>query len=593
MSVSAQLDQLLIDTFTLAGYEPQAARAVRSQRADLADYQCNGAMAAAKTAGKPPRAIAEDIAERLKARTDLFSDVSVAGPGFINLRLQDGWIGERAGALLDDPKQGYDPATHKPRKVIIDFGGPNIAKEMHAGHLRTAILGESLQRILRFLGDHVVSDVHFGDWGTPMGMIIAELEREQPGLPYFDPAITTGYPSDTPIDIEGLSELYRRASTRFKEDEAIRKQAREVTDELQRKRPGYYALWQHFRTVTFEAVKRNYDRLGIHFDWWLGESDTADMLRDMVEELKRKGIAVESEGAIVIPSPKGTPEKPEAPLILEKSDGGFTYGTTDIATIIQRVRDFAPQLELHVVDNRQSQYFELMFHAAKIAGYAPGVDLRHISYGTINGKDGKPFKTREGGVMRLEELLDIAHARAMEELPEASESGMNAEALNRLADQISVAAIKFQDLKNNRLSDYIFDVDSFAKFEGKTGPYLQYAVVRCNAILAKAGAPPVAGSVAISNAAERSLVLELLAFPAALNAAVAGFEPSLIAEHAFSVAQAYSTFYASSPVLNESDPDLKASRLRLVAVVRRHMTLCLDLLGIEAPEMMPSRKSTI
>ena len=547
-------------------------------------------MNAAKAAGKPPRVIADDVANRLKIHADLFADVSVAGPGFINMRLSDPWLGAAAGALLDDQKQGFDLPL-KARRVVLDFSGPNIAKEMHAGHLRATIIGECLQRVMRFAGDTVFSDAHFGDWGTPMGMIVAELQRERPDLPYFDSAITSGYPAEPPIDIEGLAALYRQASARFKADEDVRRTAREATDELQRGRPGYIALWHHFRTVTFAAVRRNYDRLGISFDLWLGESDVAPIVPGMIEDLSARGITVPSQGAIVIPMDAEPSNTPKPPLILEKSDGGYTYGTTDLATIVQRVRDQQPDLIAYVVDVRQTQHFSQVFAATELAGLAPGVAFRHVANGTINGKDGKPFKTRDGGVMRLEDVLDLAHAKALEELPEASESGMDAAALDRLAEQISVAAIKFQDLKNNRLTDYIFDVDQFTKFEGKTGPYLQYAVVRCNAILAKADALPAAAAVDVSNPAERALMLALLAFPVALQATLDGFEPSILADHVFGVAQSFSTFYATSPVLNEADPGLRASRLRLVAIVRRHLTLCLELLGIEAPEMMPNRKA--
>ena len=466
----AHLNQTLSEAFAGGGYDTAHARAVRSQRADLADYQCNGAMAVAKAAGKPPRAIAEDIAERLKAHTDLFAEISVAGPGFINMRITDAALGASAGALLDDPHQGYDPTAHESRRVIIDFSGPNIAKEMHAGHLRAIIIGESLQRLLRFAGDQVTSDAHFGDWGTPMGMIIAELQRQQPGLPYFDPAITGDYPAKPPIDIEGLSALYREASMRHKEDTAIADASRQATVDLQNKRPGYIALWQHFRDVTFAAVRRNYGRLGIHFDLWLGESDTADLQRRIVEELSANGTAVESQGALVIAMEETETNTPKPPLILRKSDGGYMYGTFDLATILQRVQNYHPDLIVYVVDVRQAQHFAQVFKAAELAGYAKGVAFKHAANGTINGIDGKPFKTRAGGVMRLEDLLDLAHDKAMEELPSEAESGMSAEALSRLAEQISVAAIKFQDLKNNRTSDYIFDVDSFTKFEGKTGP---------------------------------------------------------------------------------------------------------------------------
>ena len=427
--------------------------------------------------------------------------------------------------------------------------------------------------------------MHFGDWGTPMGMIIAELHQEQPALPYFNPAITDGYPDAPPVDIEGLSALYRRASIRGKEDEAARQEARIATAELQAGRPGYLALWRHFRSVTFAAVRRNYERLDVSFDLWLGESDVAELTAGLVEKLAAGGLAVRSEGALVIPS--NDPDAP--PLILEKSDGGYTYGATDIATIAHRQVNLAPDLMLYVVDARQSQHFEQVFEAAKGAGLAPGVEFRHIPFGTINGKDGKPFKTRAGGIIRLEDLLDFASDKAVQELPEADAAGLSATAMETLAAQISIAAIKFQDLRNNRQSDYVFDLDSFAKFEGKTGPYLQYAVVRCNAILAKAENTPSPGAVSVASQSERGLALELLAFPAALEGALAKYEPSLIAEHAYNVAQAYSSFYAECPVLTEADPSLREARLRLVTVVKQDLTLCLGLLGIEAPEMMPSR----
>ena len=590
MTLSRNIDTALAHAFAAAGINSAPVRAVRSQRPDLADYQCNDCMALARTVGLAPRTLADSIANALRDRADLFAVVEVAGPGFINLRLTEAALSVAADGLLDDDRQGHAPIA-MPERVVLDFGGPNIAKEMHVGHLRSAIIGDALQRVLRFAGHHVVSDVHFGDWGTPYGMLIRELEHEQPALPYFDVAKTDGYPPEPPLDIEALSALYRRAAARFKEDPAAREAARIATAALQEHRPGYLALWRHFRDVSFAAVRRNYDALDVHFDLWLGESDVADILPGMIDSLRARGIAEESEGALVIPLADADATRPQPPLILEKSDGGYTYGATDLATIVARVRDQQAQRIVYVVDNRQSQHFEQVFRASAMAWLAPGVELRHVAFGTVNGADGKPFKTRAGGVMRLEDLLSFARDKASEELPETAE-GID---LARLADEISVAAIKFQDLKNNRRSDYVFDTETFARFQGKTGPYLQYAVARANAILRRAaevGAEP--GAVVVENAEERALILGLLEFPRAVDASLSDYEPSVLAEHAFTLAQAFSAFYTTSPVLAPDVADAtRAARLALVAIVKRQLTLCLSLLGIATPEQMPSRRAAV
>ena len=587
-SLKDLLDGTLRSIFDEAGYDPRYAEAVVSARPDLADYQCNAAMPLGKAMGKNPREVGEVIAEKLKA-VDGLEKVELAGPGFINISFSDDYLAQAANALVDDARHGHLPKKKK-RKTVVDYGGPNIAKEMHVGHLRAAIIGESVKRIHRFGGDEAVGDVHFGDWGTPMGMLIAQLKEENPNLPYFNAMPDNAYPKEPPMDIEELGALYRRAAARFKEDDTAKEAARVATFELQQGNSGYMALWQHFKEVSVQAVKRNYDRMGIHFELWLGESDVHDRLAPMVDDLKARGIAVESDGALVVPLDDGTSNKPQPPLILQKSDGGYTYAATDLATIQQRVQELEADTILYVVDKRQSQHFEQVFKVAHMAGIAPeGLDMQHVGFGTINGKDGKPFKTRDGGVMRLEDLLESANQKARENLPDVTPN--NIDEVDKLAEQISVAAIKYQDMKGNRESDYVFDTDAFARFEGKTGPYLQYATARTNALLRRAEAEHAdLAPVHITTPEERDLALALLRFPEAVDRAYEKNEPSELSLHAFELGQKFSRFYNECPIMAEQDPTLRGSRLTLTKLVGDQQRLCTQMLGIETPERMLTRE---
>lgn len=558
-------------------------QATPSDRPDLADYQCNAALGLAKKLGMPPRAIAEKLVAALTAQLNGVAELGIAGPGFINFKLADDFVAAAAEKVAVD---GVKTAT--PRHVVIDFGGPNIAKELHVGHLRPHIIGDSLQRLMKSVGDNVQSDIHMGDWGTPMGMIIAQLKIERPELDFFKDDVAA-YPTEAPVDIEELGKLYKRAKQSWDAGDDFKNEARKITQQLQAgEKPGYRALWQHFRDVSLADVSGMYKQLGVHFDLWLGESDVNHILPEMLKDLQSRNIAVESDGAIVVPAAILGDSEDAPPLILQKSDGGYTYGATDLATIKDRIERLHADTVLYVVDNRQKQHFEQVFKTARIAGYAgEHVHLEHAGNGTINGPDGKPYKTRDGNSVRLKDVLSEALAKAKEELPAATNAAEQAE-LDTLAEKISIAAIKFQELKNNRTSDYIFDVNEFTRFDGKTGPYLQYAVVRCHALLDKAKQSNIEtdGKLVISTADERDLVLSLARYAEAIEGAYAKKEPSVLAEYLYVTTQKFATFYSKTQVLAEEDAGKRASRLKIVKMVRDNIVRGLDLLGIECPEKM-------
>jgi arginyl-tRNA synthetase len=572
----------------IEGLSPSAREVIPSDRPDLADYQCNVAMALGKRLGQPPRAVAEKLAAALREDFGATVTVDVAGPGFVNLRLADSFLRDAARVNLPDARQGLAPVARS-RKIIVDFGGPNIAKELHIGHLRPHLIGDALQHLFRFMGDEVLSDIHMGDWGTPIGMIIAQLASERPDLSFFadagrtDPAFT--------LDIEELGALYRRSKVSWDEGDAFKEKARLATEALQSgKKPGYRALWQLLRTTSLADVQKIYDRLNIRFDLFLGESDVNDVLPPMLDELVAKGFAVRDAGAVIIPAARLGFKEDAAPILLQKSDGAYTYAATDLATIKERVEKYGAESIVYIVDNRQKQHFEQVFAAARLVGYAPvTVELIHAGNGTINGKDGRPFKTRDGQTVRMKDVLDIATDKARAELPDPS-SDVSAEEIAASATMIGMAAVKFQEYMNLRLSDYIFDMDHFTSFEGKTGPYLQYAQARCNALLAKADSPASgAEAIVLSNKVERDLLLHLLRFPEAVVAARAKFEPSFVAQHAYKLAQLFSAFYTQSPVLAEKDPALRAARLAFVQAVAQQEKLCFHLLNMASPDRMLRR----
>ena len=590
MTQTKDLAGLLSDAagaaFVALGLEAQLGAMRRSDRPDLADFQCNGAMAAAKKLGKNPREIATAVVEALKA-SPLVASSEVAGPGFINVRLSAGGLSKRAEEIAADTRAGAQ-RVETPRRVVMDFGGWNVAKEMHIGHLRSTVIGDSLQRLFRFMGDSVTSDVHLGDWGLQMGQLINEVKLEQPSLPYFVAAFTGPYPEQSPVTMDDLSRLYPQASGKSKADEARRDEDRKATQELQAGRPGYRALWRHFCNVTRVGLERECKSLGVTFDLWKGESDAEPFIPEIVKDLKARQIAEFDAGAWIVRVARESDKKEMPPIILVNRDGAIGYHGSDLGTIVDRKQSIDPRLSLYIVDQRQALHFEQVFRASDRAGYLPENELEHLGFGTVNGPDGKPFKTREGGVLKLHEFISQADATATARMREA-ELGADVSEAERvdIAHKVAVAAIKFSDLSNVRTTNYIFDLDRFVSFEGKTGPYLLYAAVRIKSLARRAEAEGVKqGAIAVELDAERALVLALDGFGDALRGAYDKRMPHILCDHAYALGQAFSGFYAAAPVLVESDPVKKASRLALALATLKQLEIVLGLIGIEIPERM-------
>lgn len=571
MSLENILNQKMVNIFSALGLDSKFAFVKVSDRPDLSDFQCNGALALAKSERKNPREIASQIAAQLEKDKD-FAKISVDGPGFLNISLADGFIAKIMNEAAADERFGVEKAKN-PRKIVMDFGGPNVAKALHVGHLRSAVIGEAIRRIELFAGHDVVSDVHLGDWGTPMGMILAEIINQDGDL-----SKTESY------DINQISAFYKKANIRCKEDEAAKEKARQITAELQNGNPEYQKAWRHLRKVSVEAIRKNYELLDAHFDLWLGESDAHETCGKIVEMARNRHIAELDDGATII----RLSDDKKPPVILVKSDGGFGYQLTDIATIKMRYDDLHAQEILYVVDKRQSLHFEQVFEVAEKLNLAPGTVLKHIGFGTVNGADGKPFKTRDGGVMNLEDLINLSIAKVRESTPTADEvEGFSAQDIEKMISQIAIGAIKFQDLKNNTASGYVFELDDFAKFDGKTGPYIQYAIARINSILRKAqDAGLKFGDIIITNQEERDLCLKIAQLNTIIARAEAEKEPSIISDYVYNLAQLFSGFYNTSPIMSEADKAKASSRLKLAKLVRDILKLNLYLLGIEAPEVM-------
>ncbi len=594
-----QLGEAVAAAFAAEGVDASLARVTPSDRPDLADFQSNGALAAAKALKANPRELASKVAERLASDPRLAS-VEVAGPGFINLKLADAALAERATEVAGDADHAGAAVVEAPRKVVIDFAGPNVAKPMHVGHLRSSIIGESLKRLFRFRGDTVWGDAHFGDWGFQMGLLIVAVGDEGKAAAFL--ADGDGpFPTESPVTLEDLERLYPQAASLAKEDPAFRDRARKATAELQAGRPGYRALWQHFVAVSRTALEREFGALGVTFDLWNGESDADPVMAEMIPHLETTGLLVEDDGARVVhvARPGETRKKKLAdgsvieapsppPLLVISSEGSAMYGTTDLATILDRKKAIDPDLILYVVDERQAEHFEQVFRAAYLAGYATEGSLQHLGFGTMNGTDGKPFKTRAGGVLKLHDLITQATDKARERLREAKLGDDLAEAeFEDTAHKVAIAALKFADLSNARTTSYVFDLDRFMSFEGKTGPYLLYQAVRIKSLLRKAGDQVLApGAIVIGEPAERDLALTLDAFSQAVTEAYDKRMPHLISEHAYRLAQSFSKFYAACPVLIAPDAATKASRLALSKAALDQLEIALDLLGIATPERM-------
>jgi arginyl-tRNA synthetase len=508
--------------------------------------------------------------------------------GFINLDVTDEALAVRLGTMAKDTTLGA-PQTGMGKAVVIDFGGPNVAKSMHVGHLRSSVIGDSLQRLYRANGWTVTSDIHLGDWGLQMGQLISEVQHRGIAPVYFDAAYAGPYPDESPVTMADLEEMFPKASAACKADPVRLAEARQATAELQAGRPGYRALWQQFFNVSKVGLDREFSSLGVHFDLWKGEASVDPITGPMVEDLKARHIAVESEGALVIPVERNTDKKEMPPLILVKSDGAVLYGTTDLATVIDRVRSQDPDLILYVVDQRQHLHFEQVFRAAEKAGLTGKATLEHAGFGTMNGTDGKPFKTRAGGVMKLFDLIAMVTAEAEKRLTEQGiGTDYSAEERVGIARKVGIATLKFADLSNFRLTDYIFDIERFSKFEGKTGPYLQYAAVRMQSILRKAEPKDLtpAARATLTSPEERALILQLLGLADAMAGAEAKRAPNILCEYAFELAQSFSRFYAAFHILSESDDALRAARLGLCGLTLAALTKVLGLLGIEVPERM-------
>lgn len=588
-SILSSLDAVARTAFESLGFPGDIAAVRESDRGD-APYQCNGAMAAAGIAKKRgeklnPREIAAE-AVAIMELDPVMGKLEIAGPGFINITPADDLLTARAKQLLDNPADGLRAEVSK--TIVVDYGGANVAKPMHVGHLRSAVLGESIKRILRAQGHIVIGDVHMGDWGLQMGHLISELFEEQPNLPYFNEAFDGDYPIEPPVTMDDLARLYPQASNKAKSDADRMEASRVATAQLQTGRRGYRALLDHFIDVSVAALKVGYGNLGVEFDLWKGEACVDPLIPDMIEELKTSSIAEQDDGALIIRVGDGEKDK-IPPVMLLASSGAVLYHTTDLATLIDRKSEIDPDLIVYVVDQRQALHFEQVFRAAAKAGWYDRGQLFHAGFGTMNGKDGKPFKTREGGVLRLEDLMDIMNEAARDRL-ESSGIGANFEAEERteIARKIGLSALKFADLQNQRMTNYIFDPERFTAFEGKTGPYLLYAVVRIKSILRKAAEMNVSsGDIAVEAETEKALVLSLDAYGRVIELAADKYVPHVLCEHIYRVAQSFSRFYADCPILADDVPaEVKASRLSLAKAALAQLEHGLDLLAIEAPDRM-------
>ena len=588
MSLQHQLSEIVGDAFEAEGVDRSFGEVVVSQRPELADYQCNGALAAAKGAGRNPREIAEGVTGRIDA-PELITSIEIAGPGFLNIMVVDDGLA-RAVAEMESSDRLNVKTIDDDRTIVVDYGGPNMSKSLHVGHLRAAVIGESLKRIFRFLGYNTIGDIHIGDWGMPVGQLIVELQDRQPDLAYFDPEYDGAYPTESPVTLDDLSEMYPVITKRCAEEPETAERARQATFDLQNGREGYLAVWRHFHDVSVTEQRKDFGALGVEFDVWYGESTVHDRLESMVRELIASKIARESEGAVVIDVEQPDDKKEMPPLLLTRSDGSYLYSTTDLATIDMRVSDMEMDAGLYVVDARQSLHFEQVFRAARKASYATeDTILEHIGFGTVNDEHGKPFKTREGGVLQLGDLITLVTDGARERLDEAHiAEDYPVDEREQIARQVGLAALKFGDLSNHRTSNYMFDLDRFSAFEGKTGPYLQYSAVRIKSILRKAHDAGLADReiIAPTVAQERTLMLRLVRLQEVVYRSANLRAPNVIAEYAYELATDFSRFYEHCHILREENAERQASWLALVQVTLDALTTLLDLLGIEVPERM-------
>lgn len=579
------------EAFVKAGYDEDLGRVSVSNRPDLCEYQCNGAMAGAKRFHKAPMMIATDVAAALEG-SDVFSRIEAVAPGFLNLDLDPKFLAKYVGEMAADEHFGLD--MPKPTTMMVDYGGPNVAKPLHVGHLRSAVIGESIKRILRYMGNNVIGDIHMGDWGLQMGLVIYELSLRQPSLPYFDESFTGEYPKEAPFTVRDLEEIYPTASAKSKEDEDYKAHAMEATFKLQNGVRGYRALWDHIIAVSVEDLKKNYNRLLVSFDLWKGESDVQDIIPGMVQDMKDGGFAYLSDGALVVDVKEETDTKEMPPCMILKSDGASLYNTTDLATIKDRMATEAPSKIIYLTDKRQDLYFEQVFRCARKTGLVgDDTELVHIGFGTVNGKDGKPYKTRSGGVPKLEELIDeIENAMLAKIKDNAVAKGevlSDEEAYDR-ARKVGLAAIKYGDLSNQAAKDYIFDVDRFTSFEGDTGPYILYTCVRIHSILRKyaeqGGDKDKAVICEAKNASEKALMKAVAGFNAEMMSAYEECAPHKICAYIYELSNAFNSFYHENHILTEEDENRKSAFIALLKLTGDILETCVDVLGFEVPEKM-------
>ncbi|MBQ1458863.1 MAG: arginine--tRNA ligase [Butyrivibrio sp.] len=577
------------DAFEAAGYDKALGKCGVSNRPDLCEFQCNGAMAGAKQYHKAPFMIADEVAAKL-AGNEMFEKVDSVKPGFLNLTLSREFVRSYIVKMLHEKRFGVDLPGHEPT-IVLDYGGPNVAKPLHVGHLRSAVIGESLKRILRYTGNKVVGDVHLGDWGLQMGLIITELKLQKPDLPYFDESYTGSYPKEPPFTLSELETIYPLASGKSKEDEAYKAAALEATKKLQDGDRGYRALWHHILNVSVSDLKKNYKNLNVDFDLWWGESTVHDIIPSMVDYFKDNGYAHESQGALVIDVTREDDAKELPPCIVLKSDGAALYATTDLATIRKRMDEYHPDAIYYVADKRQTLHFTQVFRSAHISKLVmPETDLQFVGFGTMNGSDGKPFKTRQGGVMRLESLISEIDEKMYSRIKEGN-ADISDEEARRTSHQVALAALKYGDLSNQPSKDYIFDIDKFTSFEGDTGPYLLYTIVRIKSILAKyeeqSGKKAKDARLAVSGSDnEKALCLALTGFAEAVESAAKELMPNRICAYIYGLSNAFNSFYHETRILAEEDEAKKESYIALLYNTLRIMETGIDLLGFDAPERM-------
>ena len=589
------LSEVVGQAFVDSGYEASYGKVTISNRPDLCEFQCNGAMAGAKAYRKAPIMIANAVVEKLleqNAQTPVWQEVTAVMPGFINLKLAPEFLAGQLTEMNGDDKLGC-LVEAEPKTMVIDYGGPNVAKPLHIGHLRSAIIGESIKRICRYMGNQVIGDVHLGDWGLQMGLIMQELKERQPELPYFDPAFEGEYPSEAPFTIGELEEIYPAASGKSKVDEEFSRKAHDTTFLFQQGDRGLVALWKHIINVSVTDLKENYRKLNVDFDVWYGESDAQPFIPAMVDKMKADGFARESQGALIVDVAEETDTKEVPPCILVKSDGATLYSTTDLATIVQRVQEYDPAAMIYLTDKRQEMHFTQVFRCARKTGLVTDeVGLTHIGFGTMNGKDGKPFKTRSGGVMRLEYLISEIQEAVYNRIMDNENRSMEEDEAKAVSAVIGLAALKYGDLSNQASKDYIFDIERFASFEGNTGPYILYTIVRIKSILAKCAQSMEGMDLSgvtvrpASSDSEKQLQLCLAQFNEMMDVAYRELAPHKICQYIYELSNAFNQFYHNNKILTEPDEEKKAGFIRLITLTKKVLETGIDLLGFEAPEKM-------